>query len=50
MDLQSSYENEWSKRIVMAEADPVKIFETNDKIVQKFEPVFMKASSNYRSA
>jgi ABC transport system ATP-binding/permease protein len=50
VELKNRYENERLKKIVLAEEDMVKILETPDRIIQRFEPVFMKPSSKYGRA
>jgi energy-coupling factor transporter ATP-binding protein EcfA2 len=44
-DLMVSYENKRLKDIVTDQENIQKIVETRDKIIQKYEPIFMKATS-----
>ncbi len=50
VDLRNNYENKQLKALVLDETNTVKIIETDRKIIQKFEPCFMKPASRYGRA
>jgi len=48
--LQNNYENKRLKDIILDRETPEKTIETGDKIIQKYEPGYMKATSKYGRA
>ncbi|MCX6333877.1 MAG: ATP-binding cassette domain-containing protein [Bacteroidia bacterium] len=48
--LQADYENKWLKDLVLANDNFEKTYETRNKIIQKYEPGYMKATSKYGRA
>ncbi|MBS0010145.1 MAG: ATP-binding cassette domain-containing protein [Bacteroidales bacterium] len=50
INLRNNYENSWLNERVLDRDNPEKIYETGNKIVQKYEPGFMKATSKFGRA
>jgi hypothetical protein len=50
VDLRNNYENSKLRELLLDELVPEKTFETPDKIIQKYQPVYMKPVSGYGRA
>ncbi|MDT8402383.1 MAG: ABC transporter permease, partial [Bacteroidales bacterium] len=50
VSLRNNYENEWLNERVLDIDNREKIFESGDKIIRKYEPGFMKATSRFGRA
>ncbi len=50
ISLRDNYENRWLNERVLDRDNREKLYETNNKIIQKYEPGFMKATSKYGRA
>ena len=50
ISLQNNFENKELKNLVLDEMTKNKTFETSDKIIQKYQPVYMKPDSKYGRA